>query len=144
VAKVVVLAHRVAAGVARSAREVETLVEHIVLEGGDALFRDEATDLGDLIPDHRRQVIPVVHPRVPTRRRQNFGEDLRVRTTLSKIVAARPEVADDACDAARERRERLAVRSLRDVAVDAKMEVGINSTREYEPPRGVYDLVRVA
>ena len=81
---------------------------------------------------------------MPTRRLQDLGEDLRVRTTLSEIVAARPEVADDARDAPRERRERLAARILRDITVDAKMEVGIHRTREYEFPRCVYYLVRVA
>jgi hypothetical protein len=81
---------------------------------------------------------------VPTRRLQDFGEDLRVRTTLSEIVAARPEVADDARDAPRERRECLAARILRDVTVDAKMEVGVHRTREYEFACSVHDLVSVA
>jgi predicted oxidoreductase len=98
----------------------------------------------DLIPHHRRQMVAEVHPRVPVRSFEDLGEDLSVRTALFEIVATRSEVADDARDTTREGREGLALCVLRDVTVDAEVEVGVDRAGEHELSRGVYGLVGVA
>src|SRR5215211_803953 len=144
VPEVVVLAHRVAPGVAGGAGEVEAFVEHVVLEGGDSVLGDEAFDLAYLLPDHRRQMVAVVHAGVSLRGLQDLREDLRVRTTLFEIVAPGPEVAYDARHPTRERRERLALRILREVAVDAEVEVRVHGPREHQLALGVDGFVGIA
>jgi hypothetical protein len=89
-------------------------------------------------------MVTVIHVRVAVRRFQDLREDLRVRPTLAQVVAPRPEVADNARHPAGQRRERLALRVLRHVAVNTEVEMGIYRTGEHQLAFGIYHLISVA
>ena len=65
-----------------------------------------------------------------------------VRAGLVQVVLARPEVADDARHAAGERGARLALGVVREIAVDADVEVRVHRAGEHQQAAGVEDLGR--
>jgi hypothetical protein len=143
VSEVVVLGHRVRLGVAAVGRQVEALVEHVVLEARHAHLGDEPGDLRDVLRGHRREVEAVVDAGVARDPIQHLGEDLAVGPALVQVVLAGAEVGDGGGHAAHRRRGRLALGVLGDVAVDAEMEVAVHPAGKHGLPARVEHLVRV-
>src|SRR5438093_265959 len=143
VTQVVRVGHRIGAAARRVRREVQPLVEHVVLERADSLFADQPVDLVELLRRHDAEVVAEVRVCVARRGGDDLGKDRAIRTTLVEVVLARPEVAQHRRDATRERGGGLARRVGGEVTVDADVKVRVDRPRKDEAPTRVHDVGRI-
>src|SRR5207245_8562590 len=122
--------------------EIQSDVEQVELERGDAQVFHERRDLGQLLPGHDREVIAVVGVGVPGGQAEDLGKDLAVRSGLVHVVAAGPEIGEHRRYASDKRRRCLGPRVLGVRTVDAEVEVRVDGPRENDLVARVYDLFR--
>ncbi len=143
VAEVVLAGHRVRGRVRGVGREVEALVEEVVLEARHPGLRHEPGDLVHVAGVHRRDVEAVVGVAEALHLGEQLREDLPVGAGLVQVVVAGAEVRHDRGGAAHQRGLGLARGVLGERAVDAHVVVGVHRAGHDQEPARVDLLVGV-